>query len=155
MRKQLCYLELRAIQSACTWQRMGASVLVMTSALSTRGRRAPCAGRKGSEHVKALATRTPALRHAAAQQSGAFYVRSAQAGQQVCLCDELQGAALHAARLGSVLSYVPLLKHRCAGVAVRRHAIRAQVHRGAEARRVLDCLGGRQALGRGRRDVQQ
>jgi len=72
--------------------------------------------------VKGSATCTPALRHTAAQHCGAFDVRSAQTGQEVFLCDELQGAALHAARVGSVVCYVPLLKHRHVGVAAPRHA---------------------------------
>ena len=72
--------------------------------------------------MKPVALPTPALRHAAAQHRGALDVRSAQAGQQVCLCDELQGAALLAARAGSVACYMPLLKHGHVGVAVRRHA---------------------------------
>ncbi len=52
-------------------------------------------------------------------------MRSAQAGLQVSHCDELRGAALHAARLGSlawVVAYVPLLKHGHIGDAVWRHA---------------------------------
>jgi hypothetical protein len=95
----------------------------MTSAVPTRGRRAPCAGRKSSERVEAVATRTPALRHTAAQHRGALYVRSAQAGLQVCLCDELRNAARHAACVGTIAPHVPLLKHRHGCVAVRRHAI--------------------------------
>ena len=66
------------------------------------------------------------------------------------LCDELRGAALHAARVGSFVCYVPLLQHGHVSVAVRRHAIRAPVHGSAEARGVLSCLGRRQAHGRGR-----
>jgi len=68
----------------------------------------------------------------------------------VSLCDELRGAALHAARVRSVACYVPLLKHGHVSVAVRRHAIRVPAHRRVEARRVLHRLGGRQAHGRGR-----
>jgi len=103
--------------------------LGMTSAPPTRGRRAPRAGRKRSERVKALATRTPALRLAAAQHRGALDVRSAQAGPDVSVCDELRSAALHAARVGSVACYVPILKYGHVGVAVWRHAIRAPMHR--------------------------
>jgi hypothetical protein len=53
-------------------------------------------------------------------------MRSAQAGLHVSHCDELPGAALHAARLRSlawVVADVPLLKHRHIGDAVWRHAI--------------------------------
>jgi len=72
--------------------------------------------------MKPVAPPTPALRHAAAQHRGALDVRSAQAGQQVSVCDERQGAARHAARVGSVACYVPLLEHGHVGVAVQRHA---------------------------------
>ncbi len=74
---------------------------------------------KSFEHVKAVAVATPALQHAAAQHRGTFDVRSTQAGLQVCLYDELRNAARHAARVGSVACYVPLLKHWHVGVAVR------------------------------------
>ena len=84
---------------------------------------------KRLDSMKPVASPTPALRHAAAQHRGALYVRSAQVGQQVCICDELRGAALHAARVGSVACYVPLLKHGHVGVAVQRHAIGAPVHK--------------------------
>jgi len=50
-------------------------------------------------------------------------VRSAQAGLDMSECDELRGAALHAARQGSLACHVPFLKHGHVGVAVRRHAI--------------------------------
>jgi len=70
-----------------------------------------------------VAVPTPALQHAAAKHCGACDVRSTQAGLQVCLCDELRIAALHAARVGSVACYVPFCKHRHVGVAVWRHAI--------------------------------
>jgi len=103
----------------------GGSVLRkrQTSALQARGRRTPAAARECSEPVEAVAALTPALPHAAAQHCGALDVRGAQAGPQVFLCDELRGASLHAARVGSVACYVPLLKHGHVGVAVWRHAI--------------------------------
>jgi len=95
----------------------------MTRAIPTRGRRAHYAGRKSFERVKAVAVPTPALWQAAVQQCEAFDMRSAQAGPQVRLCDKLRNAARHAARVGSIACYVPLLKHRRVGVAVWRHAI--------------------------------
>jgi hypothetical protein len=94
-----------------------------------RGRRAPQAARKRLDRMEIFAPPTPALRHAAAQHCGAFDVRSAQAGPKVRHGYELRGAALHAARVGSVVCYVPLLEHRHVGVAVRRHVIRAPAHR--------------------------
>jgi len=50
--------------------------------------------------MESAAVPTPALRHAAAQHRRALDVRSAQAGQQVSVCDEVRSAALHAARVG-------------------------------------------------------
>ena len=76
--------------------------------------------------MKAQAVPTPALRHAAAKQCEAFDMRSAQAGLQVSLCDELRRAALHAARLGSLAwvgAYMPLLKHGDISYALWRHAM--------------------------------
>jgi hypothetical protein len=61
----------------------------------------------------------PAPRHAAAQHRVALNVRSAQARLEVSLCDQVRSAALHAARVGSLACYVPLLKHWHVGVAVR------------------------------------
>ncbi len=66
-----------------------------------------------------VAAATPALRHTAAQHRVAHDVRSTQAGPQVAVCDELRNAARHAARVGSLAFYVPLLKHWHVGVAVR------------------------------------
>ncbi len=91
--------------------------------LPMRRRRAPLAAAERLGLMKVAAVLTPALRHAAAQHRRALDVRSAQAGLRVSLCDQLRSAALHAARVGSVACYVPLLKHGHVGVAVWRHAI--------------------------------
>ncbi len=109
------------------------SVLGVTKALPARGGRAPQAAREGLERVTCAALCTAALRHAAAQHRGALEVRSAQAGLQLSLCNKLQSAALHAARLGSLAwvgACVPLLKHGHVGMAVQRHAI-CQVNQSA------------------------
>jgi len=86
-----------------------------------RGRRAPLAAAERLERVKLATFLTPAQRHVAAQHRGAVDVRRAQAGLDMSVSDELQGAALHAARLGSLACREPILKHGHVGVAVRRH----------------------------------
>jgi hypothetical protein len=87
--------------------------------LPARGGRALQAARERLERVIRVALIAPAPRHAAAQHRVALDVRSAQAGLQVSLCDQVRSAALYAARVGSLACYVPLLKHWHVGVAVR------------------------------------